>query len=60
MRDFVRTLTTSGVIRTTKLLPPLSQNNIPVNHNKFLVVTQAKVDGTLTDLLLTGSANLTR
>jgi len=31
----------------------------PTNHNKFMVVTDVLIDGKLTDILLTGTTNLT-
>lgn len=59
MRLFIKEILASNVIKTAFTAPSSYNKDLPTNHNKFMIITDSLVDGTLTDLLLTGTSNLT-
>jgi hypothetical protein len=57
---FIKEAQAAKILRTSIVGPPRNKWDVegPINHNKFMIITDALIDGKLTDIMLTGTTNI--
>jgi hypothetical protein len=59
--QFIKEAQAAKMLRTSLTGPPPNMHSVKnaINHNKFMIITDAMIDGKLADIMLTGTTNIT-